>query len=108
MLVLVVHSIDMLYPYIMINTTTANKHASIRTRIDRTGKLRTETTRRDSGMDVAVSTDLKTHATKVFFDVESCTNPSFRGADLVLTGRQARTLYRALSKHFCERAQRGS
>lgn len=92
----------MAYGECMANRTqTANQHASFRTRIDRTGKIRTETTGRDSGMDVALATDTRTHSTKVFIDFAGRAGWSFKdGADLVLTGRQARTLYRALSKHF--------
>lgn len=82
-------------------TNTANQHAAFRTRIDRTGKIRTETTGRDSGMDVALATNTRTNSTKVFIDFEGRGGYSFHeGADLVLNGRQARTLFRALSKHF--------
>lgn len=82
-------------------TNAANQHATFRTRIDRRGRLRTETTGRDSGMDVALSTDRRTNSTQVFIDLQGRGDSSFNGgADLVLNGRQARTLYRALSRHF--------
>lgn len=79
-----------------------NKNAIVRTRIDRTGKLRTETARRDEGeLDVAISTNLRNNSTKVFIDTDGRTDGSFLyGADLTLNGRQARTLYLALAKHF--------
>lgn len=82
-------------------TYAANQHASFRTRIDRTGKIRTETVGRDSGIDVAATTDPRNNTTKVYIDFDGRTQNSFRlGSGVVLDGRQARTLYRALSKHF--------
>ncbi len=97
-----VHRAAVSYGECMANRmNAANQHAALRTRLDRTGKIRTETTGRDSGMDVALSTNLRTNSTKVFIDFTGRVNWSFEdGADMVLTGRQARTLYRALSKHF--------
>lgn len=84
-----------------MNIDSTNKHAGFRTRIDRNGKIRTETSRRDSGMDVALSTDRRTHSTQVFIDLDGRSPSSFSdGASLVLSGRQARTLYRALERHF--------
>ena len=97
-----VHRVAVSYGDCMTNrTNAANQHASLRTRTDRTGKIRTETTGRDSGMDVALSTDPRKNSTRVFIDFTGRVSWSFKdGADMVLTGRQARTLYRALSKHF--------
>ena len=43
-----------------------NKHATVCTRIDRNGRLRTETAGRDSGFDVAISTDTRNNSTQVF------------------------------------------
>lgn len=77
-----------------------NKNAILRTRIDRTGKLRTETARRDAGeLDVAITTDIRNNSTRVFID--ACgREDSFPHADMTLNGRQARTLFRALQRHF--------
>jgi len=77
-----------------------NKNAHINTRIDRTGKLRTETVRRDPGaFDVAITTDERTNTTRVFIDEQgregNVTYPTYE-----MNGRQARTLFLALQKHF--------
>jgi len=79
-----------------------NKHATVRTRTDRRGQLRTETSGRDAGFDVAISTDTRNNSTRVYIDEFGRTDRSFGpfGADMVLNGRQARTLYRALHQHF--------
>lgn len=84
------------------NRINTNKNAIVRTRRDRTGKLRTETARRDDGqLDVAISTDERNNSTKVFIDLDGRNQGSFSyGADLTLNGRQARTLLIALQKHF--------
>ncbi len=81
--------------------TPTNKNAHIVNRIDRTGKVRTETARRDNGqLDVAVSTDPRTGATRLFFD-ENGREGNFGGfASLQLDGRQARTLFLTLQKHY--------
>jgi len=80
----------------------ANQHATICTRIDRNGRLRTETAGRDSGFDVSISTDTRNNSTKVFIDETGRTSGGFgkSGAVLSLDGRQARTLYRVLRRHF--------
>lgn len=79
----------------MSNYFDQNKNARIGTRIDRTGKLRTETQRRDEGtLAMAVSTDQRDNSTKLFIDF-----PGFEG-NVQLTGRDARTLYRLLRKHY--------
>jgi len=79
-----------------------NKNAHIISRTDRTGKVRTETSRRDLGeLDVAISTDWNNNATRVFIDASGRADAHSRGyADLELNGRQARMLFLALSKHF--------
>ncbi len=70
-----------------------NRNAVIVTRIDRTGKTRTETQRRDPySAALAVSTDPRTNATNLFIDLPYTTAQ--------LTGREARTLYRLLQKHY--------
>lgn len=77
-----------------------NKNAILQTRLDRTGKLRTETARRDYGsLDIAISTNERDNSTRVFIDVDG-REGNFPRADLVLDGRQARTLFLALRKHF--------
>ena len=80
--------------------TPNNRNAIVRTRRDRNGNLRTETARRDAGeFDVAITTDTRNNSTRVFIDNYG-RDGSFPCADLELNGRQARTLYRALAKHF--------
>jgi len=72
-----------------------NRNAVIRTREDRTGKLRTETTRRDeSTITAAVSTNPKTDSTRLFIDFPN------RGGVVEFSGSEARTLYRLLQKHY--------
>lgn len=74
-----------------------NRNAVIRTREDRTGKLRTETARRDdSTITAAVSTNRKTDATRLFIDFPN------QGGVVQLSGSEARTLYRLLQKHYAE------
>ena len=74
-----------------------NRNAVIRTRQDRTGKLRTETARRDERtISAAVSTNRKTDSTRLFIDFPN------RGGAVELTGSEARTLYRLLQKHYSE------
>lgn len=79
----------------------SNRNSRIVSRIDRTGKVRTETTNRDGGtLDIAVSTDTRTNTTRVFFDAEGREGNFGGRADLSLTGSEARTLYRTLQRHF--------
>lgn len=79
----------------MSNFYDQNRNARISTRIDRTGKLRTETQRRDEGsILMAVSTDQRDNATNLFIDF-----PGFEG-NVRLSGREARSLYRLLRKHY--------
>jgi len=84
-----------------------NKNSHIITRTDRTGKVRTETTRRDRNrLDVAVSTDPKTGKTRVFLDSFG-RDGHFGGlATFELSGREARTLFIALQRHYVERVSR--
>jgi len=71
-----------------------NRNASIRTRTDRRGNLRTETFRRDEDtMKVAVSTNPKSNSTVLFVDAPD-------GDVFRFDGRAARTIYRALQKHY--------
>ena len=79
----------------MSNYFDQNRNARIATRIDRTGKLRTETQRRDEGsVLMAVSTDQRDNSTNLFIDF-----PGFEG-NVRLSGREARSLYRLLRKHY--------
>lgn len=70
---------------------STNHAARIRNRVTRNGKIRTETANRDD-LNIAASTDPHGMRTKLFIDMDD--------GSLVLTGRQARTLYRVLSTHF--------
>jgi len=73
-----------------------NKNARIVTRVDKTGKTRTETQRRDEGSVVmAVSTDCRNDSTNLFIDF-----PGSWGERVRLTGREARSLYRLLRRHY--------
>jgi len=77
---------------------STNRNAHIRTRTDRNGRVRTETTRRDPHQfDVAITTDTRTNTTRFFVDTTGRDVPY---PDLELNGRQLRTLFRALQKHF--------
>lgn len=74
-------------------TTVQNRNAVIRTRETRNGKLRTETYRRDDeSARIAVSTCPKSNSTQLFIDLPDQT--------VNLNGREARTLYRILQKHY--------
>lgn len=72
----------------------ANRNAIIRNRTLRNGNLRTETARRDAGsFAVSVTTNPKTGRTTLSMTSEN-------GLVTRLSGRQARTLFRALSRHY--------
>lgn len=79
-----------------------NKNARIVSRIDRTGKQRTETRRRDAGRDFAVSTNAQTGATRLFVDSGDRVDnfPSADLVDLTLSGHELRTLYLLLKRHL--------
>jgi len=71
-----------------------NRNATIRTREDRRGKLRTETFRRsEDSTNVAISTNPATDSTMLFIDSPDGQSYSF-------DGRMARTIYRTLQKHY--------
>lgn len=70
-----------------------NRNAIIRSRRLRNGNLRTETARRDDGSFHASVTSTKTGTTRF-----SLTNEN--GLVTRLTGRQARTLFRLLARHY--------
>lgn len=79
----------------MTNFYSQNKNARIGSRIDKTGKLRTETQRRDTdAIKMAISTDVRIDSTNLFIDL-----PDY-GGNLRLDGRSARSLYRLLRKHY--------
>ena len=72
-----------------------NKNAHIISRVDARGNLRTETARRDPATpEFAISTD-SSDTTKLFLD-----GVGSWGDDIVLNGREARSLYRLLRKHY--------
>jgi hypothetical protein len=71
-----------------------NHNSRIRTRITRNGKLRTETQNREDLFNVAVSTTPRTDSTRFFIDSDE--------GSIALNGRQARTVFRALLKHYQE------
>lgn len=70
-----------------------NRNAIIRSRTLRNGNLRTETARRDEGSFRASVTTTKTGATLVSLTTEE-------GLVTRLNGRQARTLFRVLARHY--------
>lgn len=71
-----------------------NRSASIRSREDRRGNLRTETFRRDEDtLSIAVSTNPRTEATALYVD-------DVNGMAYRFDGRTARTIYRVLQKHY--------
>lgn len=73
-----------------------NHRAVLRTREDKTGKLRTETHGRDEdSVNFAVTTDPGNNRTRLFIDF-----PSFDGTVVRLSGVEARTLYNLLRKHY--------
>jgi len=78
------------------NTYNMNHSARIVTREDRFGKLRTETKGRDDySLNMAITTDQKVNRTKLFIDDVDGTSHQF-------DGRQARSLYRLLQRHYRE------
>ena len=74
------------------NYVSTNKNAIIRSRVDRTGKLRTETARREEGFNAALTTDTRNDSTRFFIDLDQQT--------VEFSGREARTLYRLLRNHY--------
>lgn len=73
--------------------TKTNQNARIASRTDRKGNTRTETVRRDEGSVLfAASTNPKSNSTSVFID--------FPEGALRLSGKEARTMYRLLRKHY--------
>lgn len=74
-------------------TIAKNRNARIRSRLTPNGKLRTETSNRDSGSISVAASSVSTGATQLFIDTVG-------GASLRLGGHEARTLYRVLKKHY--------
>lgn len=73
--------------------------ARIVSRMTKNGKFRTETRNRPVGSDrFAVSTAGQNGATKLFLDFSG--GDIRGGSTIALDGRQARTLYRLLAKHY--------
>lgn len=84
----------------MSNYFDQNRNARIATRIDRTGKLRTETQRRDDGsLLMAVSTDTRVDSTNLFIDF---VGEGGGYQNVRFNGREARSLYRLLRKHYAK------
>jgi len=76
------------------DVVSQNRSASIRTREDRRGNFRTETFRRsDNSVNIAVSTNPKVDSTTMYVDTPE-------GITYRFDGRTARTIYRALQKHY--------
>lgn len=76
-------------------TYQQNKHAVINSRIDRTGKARTETQHRDNNtVLMAVSTDKRNNSTNLFIDLP------FGDGTVQFNGYEARSLYRLLRTHY--------
>ena len=72
---------------------TQNRNACIRARQTRNGKFRTETARRDENTtSFAVSTDPRNDRTSLYINFDS--------THVRLSGAEARTLFRLLSKHY--------
>lgn len=75
------------------HTYRANQNAHIRTRTTRNNKIRTETAYRDDEtFSVAASTTPRDNSTRLYIDTYD--------GELSLTGREARTLFRVLQKHY--------
>jgi len=77
----------------MSSPSDTNRNAIIRSRRLRNGNFRTETARRDDGAFRASLTTDKSGTTRF-----SLTNED--GLVVRLTGRQARTLFRVLARHY--------
>ena len=81
-----------------------NKNSRIITRMDRKGQLRTETTGRDPGqLDVSITTNRR-NMTRVFIDQHG-RDYAAGFSTIELDGRQARTLFLALQKHYWQHPQ---
>ena len=96
-----------IFAFDLLYRTPQNKNAIIASRTDRTGKSRTETRRRDGdAVKMAVSTDPRNNSTSLFIDFPFDDDNQVRldgpvsAASVRLDGRQARTLYRLLRKHY--------
>jgi hypothetical protein len=75
---------------------TANKQARLVSRLDRNGRVRSETTRRDpNAFNAAIRTDQGVNSTTLFLD-----NVDGLYSELRLNGHQARTLFNLLRKHY--------
>ena len=70
-----------------------NRNAVIRSRTLRNGSLKTETARRDSGIAVGVTSNRATGRTRFSLTTD-------RGLQVRLNGREARTLFRVLARHY--------
>ncbi len=75
------------------NPLAANRNARIQTRTLRNGNLRTETAGRDSGIKASVTTSKTGGRVGLSMTTED-------GLVVRLNGRQARTLFRVLARHY--------
>lgn len=79
----------------MSNYFDTNRNARIASRTDRKGKMRTETVDRDrDSVKMAATFDPRTNSTNVFIDYP------YSDDKVSLDGRQARSLFRLLKKHY--------
>lgn len=78
----------------MSSYNDTNRNARIRTRVQRNGRLRTETARRDRGsLTASINTDPRSDATRLSITTDD-------GFVVRFNGRQARTLFRLLARHY--------
>jgi hypothetical protein len=71
-----------------------NRNAIIVNRTDKTGKIRTETARRDEGTaNFALTTNKSRNASKLFIDLAD-------GTTVKLNGHEVQTLARIFDKHY--------
>jgi hypothetical protein len=80
----------------VVRSTNSNSRVIVRS--DKNGNVRTETSRRDPGsLELAISTNPRMNSTRLFID---CEGREFGYPTLEFNGREARTLFLALRKHF--------
>lgn len=71
---------------------TQNRNAVIRNRVLKNGSLRTETARRDAGIEAKASTNKRNNSSRLTLNVN--------GTTVKLSGREMRTLFRVLTNHY--------
>lgn len=85
---------------------STNRNSRVVTRLDRRGNFRTETARRDQNqLDIAITTR-PSGGTRVFIDLLGRSKDSHSDSNTFtsfeLTGREARTLFIALQRHYTQ------